>query len=459
MISTICLVMAIPIIAQGNVDKNNGNIKTEKEQQRNDKDLITKEEIKNKIYSLVGKGEITEGKLLDIIKLGKITIQDIYKTEDNAICVLANKFSQSYDSDKDGLSDYDEIFKYKTNPNSRDSDNDGVDDSDWNERREYTYSISFKTKIFNIYDEKDMSTGFQDYKIINKTDRYTEFEIITYPENTYYSHLYRNSHWKSDYESMQQYLEPSTLCNWDEQMKKDLIAQLKKDGIDIEKLSDVDLVRQVVQWIEKSNRRLYTNGWDIFLETANGKVKETTDKKIIKKIQKAFPTESFEEIRDSMVLGKEMYYNKTIGECLSSSTYYATIFRALGIPTRVVAMIPMGNYNDLPKLDHIQSNEYKEKVYKNFNYDGWANHYHTQVFIGNIWVDVEYARVGNNFGTDRYLGYITFNNVVDFSDMEQLVWKYWYNHMYVERDKNFKSWVPYEISEAKDCIGIYSKSY
>lgn len=31
--------MAIPIIAQGNVDKNNGNIKTEKEQQRNDKDL------------------------------------------------------------------------------------------------------------------------------------------------------------------------------------------------------------------------------------------------------------------------------------------------------------------------------------------------------------------------------------------------------------------------------------
>ena len=41
----------------------------------------------------------------------------------------------SRDSDGDGLSDFDEIHKYLTDPAKKDSDGDGTPDGDWNERR------------------------------------------------------------------------------------------------------------------------------------------------------------------------------------------------------------------------------------------------------------------------------------------------------------------------------------
>lgn len=45
------------------------------------------------------------------------------------------------DTDNDGLSDYDEYCKYRTDPTKKDSDSDGKPDGDWQERREYTYTI------------------------------------------------------------------------------------------------------------------------------------------------------------------------------------------------------------------------------------------------------------------------------------------------------------------------------
>ena len=45
------------------------------------------------------------------------------------------------DRDGDGLSDFQEVHKYLTDPNKKDSDNDGKPDGDWLERREYQYTI------------------------------------------------------------------------------------------------------------------------------------------------------------------------------------------------------------------------------------------------------------------------------------------------------------------------------
>ena len=45
------------------------------------------------------------------------------------------------DSEGDGLSDFQEVHKYLTDPAKRDTDGDGVPDGDWNERREYAYSV------------------------------------------------------------------------------------------------------------------------------------------------------------------------------------------------------------------------------------------------------------------------------------------------------------------------------
>ena len=45
------------------------------------------------------------------------------------------------DHDGDGLSDFQEVHKYRTDPNRPDSDSDGIPDGDWDERREFTYTV------------------------------------------------------------------------------------------------------------------------------------------------------------------------------------------------------------------------------------------------------------------------------------------------------------------------------
>ena len=45
------------------------------------------------------------------------------------------------DSDKDGLTDFQETHKYMTNPQKADSDDDGIPDGNWLERREYQYTV------------------------------------------------------------------------------------------------------------------------------------------------------------------------------------------------------------------------------------------------------------------------------------------------------------------------------
>ena len=51
------------------------------------------------------------------------------------------------DSDGDGLSDFQEVHKYLTDPNEKDSDGDGKNDDDWDERREYQYTIRSVVRV------------------------------------------------------------------------------------------------------------------------------------------------------------------------------------------------------------------------------------------------------------------------------------------------------------------------
>jgi len=53
-----------------------------------------------------------------------------------------------------------------------------------------------------------------------------------------------------------------------------------------------------------------------------------------------------QQMFDQEVLGRSMFYHKVHGACTSSSVYLATIFRALGIPTRIVFCVPPFAPND-----------------------------------------------------------------------------------------------------------------
>ena len=72
-------------------------------------------------------------------------------------------------------------------------------------------------------------------------------EIIYYP--LFRPEIGENPNWRRDYAYMNQYLHPTAAENWDEKMRADLIAELRNDGIEPDKLTDKQLVTQVSRWL------------------------------------------------------------------------------------------------------------------------------------------------------------------------------------------------------------------
>ncbi|NIR10158.1 MAG: hypothetical protein GTN82_32460, partial [Candidatus Aminicenantes bacterium] len=69
--------------------------------------------------------------------------------------------SNAIDTDGDGLSDFQEIHKYLTDPTKKDSDGDGVPDGDWNERREYSYSVRTILQFMPPFNRAALNDDFQ----------------------------------------------------------------------------------------------------------------------------------------------------------------------------------------------------------------------------------------------------------------------------------------------------------
>ena len=55
------------------------------------------------------------------------------------------------DSDGDGLSDFHEAHKYRTDPKKKDTAGKGVPDGDWQQRRDFTYSVRAVIRVMPPY--------------------------------------------------------------------------------------------------------------------------------------------------------------------------------------------------------------------------------------------------------------------------------------------------------------------
>src|SRR4029079_913088 len=88
------------------------------------------------------------------------------------------------DTDGDGLSDFEEVHKYFTDPRAADSDGDGVPDGDWEERREYAYTVRTVVRVLPPVTEDVLSDDYQDARVIERTPGHVELEVIHYPLHT-----------------------------------------------------------------------------------------------------------------------------------------------------------------------------------------------------------------------------------------------------------------------------------
>jgi transglutaminase-like putative cysteine protease len=369
------------------------------------------------------------------------------------------------DTDDDGLSDFQEINKYFTDPTKRDSDGDGIPDSDWNERREYTYSVRTILQFMPPFDKAVLNDDFQDARALEKRDDYIELEVIHYPFAKVYEQIEENPNWLRDYSGMTEYLKPRVTTNWDDKMRQDLLSGLKADGIIVERLTDKQVVQQVSNWLMKRSKYLDKVFTTFYIYYPNGRPK------VYPGLEDAFENEfnrdkenydwTIEQHFEHELLGKGMFYNKTYGSCTSFAVYLTTVLRAIGIPTRMVILAPAVDVSNGEQLtlvkDRITHNKVREIMLAGLKRSGtgFTNHTINEVYVGNRWCRLNYSKLGQHIFDQALFGLQT--HLRTFGDLSgaNLAPTWGWRYAKGERSSIFKYSNPYSAVTISDLFGCH----
>jgi hypothetical protein len=90
---------------------------------------------------------------------------------------------QEVDTDGDGLDDYSEVCKYRTDPTLSDTDNDGTPDGDFDERRERANTTETRVWARYMGDVNKMTVLYQEVQeIISDDGTLLQVELVLYPD-------------------------------------------------------------------------------------------------------------------------------------------------------------------------------------------------------------------------------------------------------------------------------------
>lgn len=369
------------------------------------------------------------------------------------------------DTDGDGLSDYQEVHKYFSNPNKKDTDDDGILDNDMNERTENTYTIKTTMRIKKPYNLSVMNDNYQDVTLKEETSDYGVFDIVLYPCNT--NDVKSNYNWKEyvNNPELQQYLKPTITANWDEELKTKIITDLKDAGIDIEnstykgtKIADDQIVEKVANYLLK-NTKFLDEFTTYYVSFPNGV--PTIDSTLQSAFQrdKGNPQWSIQQQFDNELFGKQMYMNKQHGSCTSTAILWETVYRAIGIPCRMILTVPIIDGNDKNQkamLSNITDVNIASTVKQGANgATGFSAHTYNEVFVGNRWVRLNYNKLNQNIIDKNYFGAMIHINT--FGDLSESNLNIWGERYALRTQDSFKYSNPYETLNVKSENGSHSK--
>jgi hypothetical protein len=366
------------------------------------------------------------------------------------------------DTDGDGLSDFHEKNKYRTDPKKKDTARAGVSDGDWRQRREFSYSVRAVIRVMPPYNLTAINDDYQDVRVLAETKEYAELEVVVYPLNTNADAITANRNWQADYAGMKEYLAPGVTTNWDAEMRKELLRQLSADGIDPDKLTDKEVVEQVSRWLFKRSRHR-TMFCTFFVGFPGGKpaVLPGLEKPFAR--EKGDPKWTVQEQLEHELLGKQMFARKTYGTCTSTAVYQTTVLRALGIPTRMILCIPLADASDPAQVEMVD----KGLTHHRIRHDsvlgvvaggtGFTSHTFCEVFVGGRWRRLNYTTLGQNVLERNYLGLML--KVHTFKDLSDANLAATWGTRYAtgRRDGVFRHNNPYRLMEVSDHFGKYAK--
>ena len=363
------------------------------------------------------------------------------------------------DSDRDGLTDFQETHKYFTNPASADSDGDAVRDDDWHERREYTYTVRSVVKVMRPCDVTVANDDYQDARVLSETDTYVELEVVHYPFNTNAAAMEGSMEWHTPSPDLKADLQAGITTNWDDAMRRDLMAALQSNGIEPQRLTDRQVVERVAGWLLARGKYRQMFG-TYFVHFAN------REAEILPGLEDAFRSNPgnievpFEEHLQREVFGKGMFENKCYGACTSTATYLTTALRAVGIPTRMILTIPPVDGSDPRQIrmieDHIANHQVRRSLLNGVPTSGFTAHTFNEVYVGKRWRRLNYSQLGQNTYGPGAMGMLT--HVLTFRDLSEAGLARTWGRRYGrgERDDTFQRSNPYRTTEISDRFGIHS---
>ena len=327
-------------------------------------------------------------------------------------------------------------------------------------RKEDTYTITSVLQVLNPVNPADMNDDFQDARVLAQDKDSCTVEVTYYP--FYQPAIGENPNWRTDDAGMTQYLKPTATENWDEAMRRDLIAELRQANIDPDRLTDKQLVERVSAWA--MNRAHSTHAfsiWGVYFPDGRPAVypplRDAFDR------EKPDPTWTDQQMFEQEALGRSMFSNKVHGACTSSSVYLATIFRALGIPARIVFCIPPFDPNDDAQArmfyDNMHHNQVRETVRAALDgTGGFQDHMFNEVYVDHHWMRLNYKTLGQPILDAHYFGLLT--HIYTCSDLSQVplaqTWGMRYFKYPADQPK-FSSVNPYRLISIHDHFGANAR--
>ena len=335
-------------------------------------------------------------------------------------CVAPASPLFAQDSDRDGLSDFHERHKYFTDPAKADSDGDGVPDGDWLERREFTYIVRSVVQVMKPVTVEYLNDDYQDVRVLDVAKDYVELEVIHYPFNTVAETITGNPQWRRDARRMKGWLQPGATSDWTPEMRRQILAALKKDGIDAGKLDDKELVEAASAWLMK--RAEYHDGFSSFITAFDEKGRPYVPDELRDAAERGRHEKglTLEQQWKREISARGMYENRARGSCTSSAIYVSGCLRAIGVPTRTILCIPLVDASDERELQMVRQNLTHNGVRRIVDAalsptaGSWSSHTYNEVFVGGRWRRLNYSKLGQNILDESCFGLMT--HIATFRD-------------------------------------------
>ena len=387
--------------------------------------------------------EFKAGTLLDTDKDG---LDDRLEAEIGTMCT-------SSDTDADGLTDYEEYCKYKTDPTLADSDGDGTPDAEWNERREYTYSIRAVLELKSPWNLEAMNDLFQDARLVEKAvgnSAYDKVEVILYP---YASPILLPTPYPYQLtsEAFRKYIQPTTDLNYSTEM------QIEIQRILSGATHALDVLARLQH--EISQMKLTTPLYAPFVYTYKQQGELVTDRTFFQSIDQEVTESEIDEALAVNYFGDSMFKRKQYGACISRARLFASMLRAVGIPARVTMGVPMiYYYKGTGEWKRLMKNLNNEAVTGSFAYEkpsapnevAIVGHSQVEVYLNNHWIRLGYQiNEGPLFaGTDK-----VFIKIIDAADFTEVDFtKTWSPIQWVKER-------PYKTIELSDQAAKYEANF